>query len=209
MKRVIVFCEGPTEETFVNKILSPAFYDKRIFISARNFGGVSRYSIIKKHLTNLCKSDTSAYITTMLDYYGLPFDTPGKKYDVSGDIYQKVQYVEQCIGDDIKADNLLPNLILHEFEALLFSRPEAFLTCGMPPKVVDDLCKIRHSFQTPEHINNSPDTAPSKRILSIYPRYSKIVDGYQISSEIGLDTIRSECGHFAQWMKKLEDLSTV
>lgn len=207
MTRVIVFCEGPTEETFVNKILSPAFYDRQIYISARNFGGVSRYSGIKKNLTTLCRSDTSAYITTMLDYYGLPSDTPGKKDNVSGDIYQKVQHVEQCIGDDIGADNLLPNLILHEFEALLFSRPEAFRACGMPAKAIDALCQIRHNFQTPEHINNSPDTAPSKRILSVYPRYSKIIDGYQISAEIGLETIRRECFHFHQWMQKLEDLS--
>lgn len=206
MKRVIVFCEGQTEETFVNRILSPAFYNRQIYISARNFGGVSRYSGIKKHLTTLCRSDTSAYITTMLDYYGLPSDTPGMKEKLSGDIYQKVEYVEQCIGDDINAANLLPNLVLHEFEALLFSKPEAFSACGMPHKNVEDLCQIRRKFQTPEHINNSPQTAPSKRILSVYPEYLKIVDGYQVSNEIGLETIRSECCHFDKWMQKLENL---
>lgn len=72
MKRVIIYCEGPSEETFINHILGPKFIEDDVYITATSFGGVSKYSIIRKKLLNLCRSDSSAVITTMLDYYGLP-----------------------------------------------------------------------------------------------------------------------------------------
>ena len=48
MTRVIVYCEGPTEETFVNRILAPAFWNRNIYLSASSCNGVSKYSIIKR-----------------------------------------------------------------------------------------------------------------------------------------------------------------
>ena len=48
MKRVLVFCEGPTEETFVKEIAAPRFYAKGIALIPIPCGGVSKYSIIKK-----------------------------------------------------------------------------------------------------------------------------------------------------------------
>lgn len=79
MKRVIVLCEGHTEETFVNQLLKKDFYSRNIFMSASSLGGVSKYSILKKRLLDLCKSDSTTIVTTMLDYYGIPSDTPGIK----------------------------------------------------------------------------------------------------------------------------------
>lgn len=70
MKRVIIYCEGPSEETFINRILAPALISFDVYITATSFGGVSKYSIIRKKLQNLCRSDRSAIVTTMLDYYG-------------------------------------------------------------------------------------------------------------------------------------------
>lgn len=206
MKRVIVYCEGPTEETFVNQILSPFFVQKDIFMTATSFDGVSKYSIIKKKLSDLCKSDKSAVITTMLDYYGLPSDTPGKNPQYGIDIYERVEHVEECIKQDIGLDNLLPNIIMHEFEALLFSKPECFEYCELPKGDIKKLCDMRVDAETPEHINNSPNTAPSKRILAVYPEYSKVIDGYNIAFDIGLSTMRNECKHFDKWLSSLEKI---
>lgn len=161
MKRVIVYCEGPTEETFVNRILAPVFWHRNIFLTASSCHGVSKYSIIKRDLSTLCKHDPNAIITTMLDYYALPSDTPGMRDAIGGSVYDKVTHVEDRIKEDIGTDNLIPNLMLHEFESLLFSDPTCFSYCGLPSRKIDELCRIREGAETPEHINNDPNTAPS------------------------------------------------
>lgn len=206
MKRVFVYCEGPTEETFVNRILAPLFEKKQIYLYASSCGGVSKYSKIKRDLATLCKHDPSAIITTMLDYYALPMDTPGMRDAVAGTIYDKVKHVETKILKDIGADNLLPNLMLHEFEALLFSDPKCFSYCDLRARDIESLCEIRANAETPEHINNNPNTAPSKRILQIYPEYDKVLDGFHIAQDIGLSTMRAECKHFDEWLRMMESL---
>lgn len=207
MKRVIVYCEGPTEETFVNRILAPVFYSDSIYLSASSCNGVSKYSIIRRDLNALCKNDRSAMITTMLDYYALPSETPGMQWNGSTDIYEKVEYVESLIKEDIGVDNLMPNLMLHEFEALLFSKPECFSYCGLSRSVIHQLSEIRAGAETPEHIDDGPDTAPSKRILSLYPGYSKVLDGYNIAKDIGVEVMRQQCHHFNRWLEKIERLT--
>ena len=53
---------------------------------------------------------------------------------------------------------------------------------------------------SPEEINDDPQTAPSKRILNIFPKYKKVTDGTQIALKVGLEQIRKECPHFDEWM---------
>ena len=51
-----------------------------------------------------------------------------------------------------------------------------------------------------------PETAPSKRILKVYPKYRKTTQGPVIVQRIGLDKIRVECKHFDWWVSTLEEL---
>ncbi len=206
MKRVIVYCEGPTEETFVKRLLAPFLYPREVYLSASPCYGVSKYSIIRRDLNALCKNDPSAVVTTMLDYYALPSDTPGIGVDRGGDIYQRVQQIESSIQENIGVANLIPNLMVHEFESLLFSKPECFCYCGLDGRAIRQLCSIRDEFDSPEHINNSPNTAPSKRILAIHPTYSKPLDGYNIAKDIGIDLMRQKCRHFNDWVERLMQL---
>ncbi|MEX8547306.1 MAG: DUF4276 family protein, partial [Mucilaginibacter sp.] len=68
--------------------------------------------------------------------------------------------------------------------------------------------KIKNSVKdkNPELINESPETAPSKRIISLCNSYDKIDDGILILKEIGLETMRKECRHFNDWVSQLEKL---
>ena len=63
-----------------------------------------------------------------------------------------------------------------------------------------------HEFTTPEDINNSRETAPSKRIMHIFPEgtYSKTEHGPLIAESIGIDAIRAKCPAFNEWVSKLE-----
>lgn len=59
----------------------------------------------------------------------------------------------------------------------------------------------------PELLNDSRETAPSKRILHVCPTYDKITEGLLILEEIGLARIRSQCPHFDAWVTRLEQLT--
>jgi Domain of unknown function (DUF4276) len=64
----------------------------------------------------------------------------------------------------------------------------------------------REAFSSPEHINDDPLTAPSKRILKCCDGYEKPLHGSLIAIDIGLEAIRQQCQHFNQWLLRLENL---
>ena len=103
-------------------------------------------------------------------------------------------------------ESFIPNIVLHEFEGLLFSSPCAFAYSGFSEENVHKLQRIRDSHDSPEHIDDGNTTAPSKRILAIHPKYNKVLDGTAIARDIGIDKILSECHHFSDWVKKIESL---
>lgn len=68
------------------------------------------------------------------------------------------------------------------------------------------LAKIAEQFETPEHINNSPNTAPGKRIEALIPGYEKPLLGSLAALEVGLSAMRSSCPLFNCWLERLEAL---
>jgi hypothetical protein len=142
----------------------------------------------------------------MLDLYGLPKDFPGKSsIPTTANLFEKAEYLEQQMGVDIGLQNFIPNLLVHEFEGLLYSNPQAFVE-WFDQNIVEQLQRERESFSSPEHINDSPITAPSKRILRCCPGYDKPLHGSLIAMDIGLDTIRKQCQHFDKWLTRLENI---
>lgn len=209
MSRVLVFVEGQTEETFVRDLLEPYFYPLGIYLtpilaqtSPGHKGGIVSYGKVKHQVTRLCRQNRRAYVTTLIDYYGLPTDFPAIDNQAQ-DAHQRVLQLEQALQQDIDESNFIPNLLLHEFEALLFSAPAKFAEWLDDGKPVAELEAIRAAFDSPEHINNSPQTAPSKRILALVPIYKKTLHGPLIAEDIGLDAIRAQCPHFNRWIERL------
>lgn len=106
-----------------------------------------------------------------------------------------------------KTHQFIPNLMVHEFEALLFSDVTKFKdTVTDDHNSLQQLVDIRNQFPTPEHINDSYETAHSKRLEKIFPDYNKLVDGNLIAEAIGMNKIRQECHHFDAWINKLIEL---
>ena len=56
-------------------------------------------------------------------------------------------------------------VVVHEFESLLFSKPEMFKIWFDDERMISKLLKIRNEFESPEHINGGYNTAPSRRII--------------------------------------------
>lgn len=219
MIRLYIYCEGQTEERFVNELLSSYLLRSNISVipiiaatkrtpTKKYKGGVSSYKKIKDEINILCKGDKTSFVTTMLDYYGLPTDVPGRENPIGKDIYEKVSYVESQMTLDMGLDNFIPNILLHEFEGLLFSKPECFSYCDSNIRKVDKIIKIRKDYESPEHINDGVNTAPSKRVKKIFDNYDKVIDGINIAIDIGIHEILNECHHFRQWVDKLMKLTS-
>ena len=220
VKRLYVYCEGDTEAKFVEGILRPFLnnYDKFIIrpiicetkrTPEKKFkGGISNYAKIKNELIRSCKKDTNAYFTTMFDYYRFPINTLGINTAIKN-IDEKMQYFERAIEVDLGGlPNLFFNLTAHEFEGLLFSDINAFKDVAKAnDKTLAELRRIRNDFPSPEDINNSEATAPSKRITRILPGYSKTLNGIEVANRIGIAKTAEQCQHFKQWLAKIEKLA--
>lgn len=216
MTRIYILVEGQTEEAFVGELLVSSFAAMGLYLtpiivstSPGYKGGVVSYAKIKPQVLRLCKQDAHAYVSSMFDLYALPNDFPGKSlptYPTHGSGTQKAQYLEAQLALDIAQPNFLPNLMVHEFEALLFTQPAKFSEWTDDDTVVAKLVAAARTHATPEDINDSPHTAPSKRVLAAMPGYQKTFHGPLIACDIGLDAIRSACPHFHAWLQAMEAL---
>lgn len=229
MNRLLIHVEGETEETFVNEILCPYLYrhgysmiSARIVGNARQRdrrGGIRAWSAVRKDIVNHLKEDPTCLATTMVDYYALPQKNdrawPGREVSGTLPFAQKAATVEKALltdichemGHDFNTRRFIPFVIMHEFEGLLFSDCYGFGRGIGRPELGADFQAIRDQFSSPEEINDSPVTAPSKRVEELVPGYEKPLLGSLAVLEIGLDAIRTECPHFREWLACLEGMT--
>ena len=216
MSRVYLLVEGQTEEAFVRELLLPPFARIGVYLhpillltSAGHRGGMISYAKTRPQIVRLCRQDAGAHVSTMFDLYALPRDFPGRdapEYPVAGTGAAKAAFLEARLAADVALGNFVPNLMVHEFEALLFAQPARFAPWVDDDGVVALLHEVRRDAE-PEDINESPQTAPSKRILAAMPSYQKTVHGPLIAIDIGLDAMRAQCPRFDGWLRKLEALA--
>jgi hypothetical protein len=220
MPRILILVEGQTEERFVKDLLEPHLLSihpsasikatviptKRV-LSGKDFkGGILRYVQIPDALRRLL-NDRDAFVTTLIDFYGLPSETPGMAdLPIGASPQEKVKHVQDAIWRDLEGPrNLHVHLVLHEFEAFLFVEPSALEAAMDSDGLGAELERIRSGFPSPEHINQGRETAPSKRILALRPEFGKTSHGVNAVKRIGLERLRTECPHFADWLGRLEE----
>jgi hypothetical protein len=218
--RVYVIVEGPTEESFVSKVLGPVLWPDNVWLVPRivgvpgHKGGNVKYVRAKKDILLQLKQDQTAYCSTMFDLHGLGEGFPGTPLPPNLQNVEKVTRIEQAVKADIVAEipefrpdiRFIPYLQLHEYEGLLFSDPGAFAAGIKQPHLSRQFEQIRQAFPTPEDINDDPNTAPSKRVIAAYPAYGKVIDGTLAAQSIGIARMRQECPHFRAWIEALEAL---
>ena len=112
--------------------------------------------------------------------------------------------VSTDMGASFDQDRFVPFVVMHEFEGLLFSDCDAFARAIGRPALSGPFQAVRDQFDSPEDINDSPTTAPSRRVQELVPGYEKPLYGNLAALEIGLNTIRRACPHFAEWLSVLE-----
>lgn len=198
MVRIGISVEGPTEERFIKKVLEPYLLRKNVFITPISLGGDVSISRASKELKKIANSFD--YVTTLYDFYGFRSRLAGEDKTA----------LEVRLLDSVPAGvqkKLIPYIQMYEFEGLLFSCPEsmerALNECGVKNWGQSILDQFNGN---PETINNSTETAPSKRLLK-NTKYRKTIHGPNIAEEIGIPKIRQVCAGFHEWLCKIENLA--
>lgn len=220
LQRVVVLVEGRTEELFVREVLAPWLDARGVLITAHQMGrpghrgGIGEYPRAQREILNwLCRDQTSI-LTTLFDFYGMPESWPGRVHAARLSYPENGLWVEKELFEDIinrlgrrfPRERFIPHVQLHEFEALVFTDPRILCDVLRAPEMLGVVEDIREEYPNPEMINDSPETAPSKRLLRIFDDYRKAIHGVITTRRVGLPALRLACPHFALWVKKLENL---
>lgn len=229
MERLLVHVEGQTEETFVNEVLRDHLVSKgfqsvsaRIIGNARlrrRRGGIRPWPPVRRDIISHLLEDSGCVATTMVDFYGLPHTGPdawpGRAQATFGSAIIKASRVEEALLEDLtnqmagnlNSNRFVPFVLMHEFEGLLFSDCEAFGRAIGRSDLESGFREVRNGFPTPEDINDSPETHPSKLVETLVHNYEKPLLGTLGALEIGLGKLRAECPHFNNWLERLESLN--
>lgn len=210
MTRIAISVEGPTEMEFCKKVLTPFFRNHNIEMipvtictskdkcGRKSRGGSINVDRIKREVSKLLPSHD--YVTTLYDFYGFarrPTDDIDELEKILFDLFDNAKFI--------------PYIQKYEFETLLFSKPEYYKEYFGKDNITIKMKKIIQEFQNDiESINDSPQTAPSKRMEALFneigENYDKVFYGEAIASDIGLDTIRKKAKRFNSWIDRIIDL---
>ncbi len=223
MREVIVFAEGPTEERFIKQVVAPALRGLQIYLkpqllstSQSGKGGALSIDRFLLNARNTLRQKPDAILSSFIDLYAL--DTNFPEFEASkklADVHQRVALLEQALHCAVithvgcRADRFLAHIQPYEYEGLLFSDVNAL--AAIEPtwaKSLPALQKVRDSFASPEHINDSYETKPSKRLENLlHPKYKKTTHGPRAAARISLEVMECECPHFHRWMNRLRGLA--
>ena len=227
MARILVHVEGQTEETFVNEVLADHLRGFRHEVSARLLGrahargrrgGIRGWPVVRGDLIRHLTEDQTCVVTTMVDYYALPQEGekawPGRADAGRMNHDHKAPTITNALSADMidrmnanyNPARFVPYVMMHEFEALLFSDCERFAQGLYRPELRESLEAIIAECGEPERINDDPETAPSKRVEALVPGYEKPTMGVLAALEIGLEPMRRACPVFDAWVTTLEGL---
>lgn len=203
MIRLAIVVEGRTEEEFVKKMLADHMQAKGVVVEPILLNGNVTVERLAAHMMRLIWNFDN--VTSLVDFCG--FRDKGTR--TREQLQQLVgKRIDTSIGRAWDQSKAFAYVQQYEFEGLLFSDLAAFRNAiNLPEESIEELQRVRSQFETPEDIDDGIDTAPSKRILKVMPRYQKVVYGPLIAMETTLNAIRGECPRFNAWVARMESLS--
>ncbi len=214
---IVALVEGLTEKIFIQDIISPYLSEKGIYITPiiiskpGQKGGDVKFARVKNDIGLHLKQRRNTYLTLFLDYYGIKRDWPGlseaEKQISPGGKAEKVniavkEKVNRLFGEYDSDRRFIPYIAMHEFEAMLFSEPQILAVHLQVNQ--SEIDKILSIFGNPEDIDDSPQTAPSKRLEHLSKRFKKTSTGISVAKETGLLKIKERCPIFNKWLTEIE-----
>jgi hypothetical protein len=194
MIRLLISVEGHSEYKFVNEVVAPHLMKSGVSVYSQNMKGNISIDRVSRKLNGLIHSYD--FVTTLYDFYGFKGLSDNEtKQSLEDKIKNKIKKAQR--------DKIIPYIQMYEFEALLFSDNEKMAKGLNTNKNWID--NVLNEFKDIETINNSKETAPSKRIEN-NATYIKTQHAPIILQEIGLPKIREKCRGFNAWLAQLESL---
>jgi hypothetical protein len=214
--RLHVVAEGRTEQLFARQVLAPHLRGCGVEIGAvHNLKGDPFWvRNIAPAIKATFGRDTKAWVTTLVDFYGLGKDVPGlqEAWALPGKPSAKVLHLQERVAQAVGNYRFLPFFTLHEIEAWLFCGPDVV---GKGRRegaaLAAEMRAIASAAGGPEGINGGRDTHPKSRLMDLLQQrggYSETGDGVGWLGAIGLAKIRAQCPHMSAWVARLEGLAS-
>ncbi|NLF62802.1 MAG: DUF4276 family protein [Lentisphaerae bacterium] len=223
---VEIIVEGPTESKFVKTVLAPYWGKRGIDVYAPVIrtqidersgtiykGGDIRFSRIKKQISNFLKQRDEIIVASFVDYYGI-MEWPSLEAIQGNHSPHEIAHIlnnaaknaiQEAYPEMRPSERYFPFTAVYEFEALLISDSSILAKNLCISSTVIDA--VLQEYGNPETINNSPETAPSKRLDAwTNGQYGKTTTGIVIAEEIGIDKMRQACPNFDAWLSSIEAL---
>jgi hypothetical protein len=220
-KRLLVYCEGQTEELFVERILRPhlvLFQVKveRPVLAATTFsascqrGGFVNWDAVAADLKRLFAADASPDLrfTTLLDVYAMPqkaLDLAGLAQAASS--VSDIEHLETAVERSLGEPRFEAYFQRHEIEALLLADMDAVKTVFHRYKTeVEQLKADIAGFANTEDIDHGKTTHPAARLARAIPQYNalKASNAYFVLAQAEMETVRARCPRFNEWLAHWE-----
>ncbi|HLO41437.1 MAG TPA: DUF4276 family protein [Phycisphaerales bacterium] len=227
MRNILIVCEGQTEREFCRGVVSPYVAQFDVALAGtlvgkpgRKRGGVSEWKVYRDEVLKIARQSKDQCVGVLVDYYAMPDSWPGRTQSNSKPPLERGRWVEKQIIKDLQSDlresRCYPCVQYHEFESLLFTKPEiSALSIVIGGASVNDHNWLSQKMSgiledcggNVELINDSPETAPSKRIISLVPGYDKVAWGIAAVQDIEMNVLRANCSWLDRWLTRIVDSS--
>ena len=227
MDRVTLFAvvEGHSESGFFKPFLAEHLARQGIDLhvpvigkGAANGGMKFRsFAQVCEELGHFLADRRRPWVTTYFDYYGLPTgERLGWGFVQSAKSQGGVMAIEENMRKGVgeaagqMAERFIPYIQLHELEALYFAEPETLAEVLESPASAEVFATLVREAGGCEQINDSPLTAPSKRLQAICPQYikgrSSAAHAPRLGAKLSLEKVREQCPRFKAWLEAIEKL---
>ena len=227
MDRVTLFAvvEGQSESGFFKPFLAEHLALRGIDLHVPVIGkGSAKGGMLFRSFGQVCAElgDFLAdrrrpWVTTFFDYYGLPTGARlGWDFVPTAKARGGVTEIEDRLREGVRqatpqlAGRFIPYVQLHELEALYFAEPATLSTVLESPHSAEKFAAEVAKAGGCEQINDSPITAPSKRLQAICPGYikgrSSAAHAPRLGAKLSMATVRGLCPRFHAWLELIEGL---
>ena len=133
-------------------------------------GGGRNFSAMQKDIGRFLKQDSGSdvFFTSMIDLYVLHKGFPGiEEAEIHrSDPYCRVRMLEEFWASETEDPRFIPHIQLHEYEAYLFVDVSVLSNYYQgQQRAIAQLEASVGACNSPELIDDGPETAPSKRII--------------------------------------------
>jgi hypothetical protein len=216
-RQIAILVEGQTESAFVSEILAPylqsfGVYAMPVIVKTARLadgttyrGGGGDWRHYAGDLGRLLGATHYHRVSLLIDFYAYPRNGPGA--DCCPRPHQPRRCAElrvQAMADAVANHRFVPHVVLHEFETWVIAAAMDTAAVLGDATVAKRLgAEAATVAGDVELLNDSPQTAPSKRVAHSWPDYDKVTDGIEVIREAGLAVVMDRCPGLKAWIDQL------